>query len=116
MAGNRGDAKPVLLPVETIAQAFEFARQLAAVQGAGILLRFVKLPADDRAPGSVTARREIEDEAMGMKLRIGFAAGVVIELRHQEPGGPFPQAATMSASCPGGGALEMPACGKKRRL
>lgn len=35
---NCGNAKPALLPVEFMAQPFKFAREFAAVYGAGILL------------------------------------------------------------------------------
>jgi len=107
IAWNRGDVEVVLLPVEAPAKALQLVGQFAAIDGAGILLRLVKVAADDGAPAPVTARREVEDEAMGMKLRIGFAAGVVIELRHQQSSRVFPHTPSPSASPPGGRALKM---------
>jgi hypothetical protein len=47
----------------------------------------------DRTPAPVTAWGEVEHEAVGMKLRIGLAAGVVIELSHQKSSGRFTDSA-----------------------
>jgi len=45
--------------------------------------------------------RQIEDKRMGMELGIEVPAGVMIEGRHQQSGGPFLDGAAPSAPRPG---------------
>src|ERR1700730_1869341 len=97
-----------------MAPPFQLVGELAAVNCAGVLLRLVEFPADDRTPAPVTARGEVEHEAMGMKLRIGLAAGVVIELSHQKSSGRFTDGAALAAPRPGGRLLQM-SCGDQNR-
>jgi len=55
-----------------------------------------------------------------MELRIGLAAGVMIELCHQQSGGRLTGPTALATARPGGGALEMRAgdedCGPVRLL
>ena len=61
------------------------------------------------------SRREVEDEGVGVQLRIGFAAGVVIELRHQEPRRSLPRGSAPASSGPAGGCFEMRSRRQHRR-
>src|ERR1700730_8346174 len=99
-----------------MAPPFQLVGELAAVNCAGVLLGLVEFPADDRTPAPVTARGEVEHEAVGMKLRIGLAAGVVIELSHQKSGGRLPDGAALATPRPGGRPLKMSGGGQDRRL
>ena len=44
---------------------------------------------------------------MGMKLGIGFAAGVMVELRHENPGSLLAHTTRLAPARPGGGAFQM---------
>jgi hypothetical protein len=81
VAGNLRHPEAVRLPVQAIAPALQLVRELVSVDCPDFLLRGVERPADDATPASILARREVENETVDVKLRVGFPAGVVVELR-----------------------------------
>jgi hypothetical protein len=87
MARDGRDTERVLVALQPDASSFELGCKGLTVGGAGLFLGLVELAPDDRAPAAVAAWGEVEDEGVGVQLRVGLAAGVIIELRHQKPGG-----------------------------
>lgn len=107
IARDGRDPERIILPLKPNALTLQPRGKSLAVSRAGFLLRLVELSAYDRSPTSVAARGEVEDEGVGVELWIGFAAGVVIELRHEEPRRPLPCTAAPATSGPARGRFEM---------
>ena len=84
-ARDRAQPKTILMVIESMALRFNALASSRPSMAPAAFCRLVELPANDRAPAAVAPRRELEHEAVGVKLRIGLATGGVIELSHRSP-------------------------------
>jgi len=89
------------MALDGVAIELESIGGVRAVDCARFLLSLVEIAADETAPGSIAARRKIEDEGMGVELGVEIAACVVVEAGNRQAGDRFADRAAFAAPSEG---------------
>jgi|GEM_PF-5803116 len=90
-----------------MASALESIGEVRAVNCARFFLGLVEIAADEAAPASISARRKVEDEGVGMKLRVEISACVVVEASNRQAGDGLADRAALAAPSEGVMVFEM---------